>query len=179
MQNQHPIRKIIRLKEYNYSQSGAYFITICTNDRKQILSEIRRGDPCGRPESELYPEIKTILSELGKICDEKIDYISDKYNITIPKYTIMPNHIHMLILIEYQSRATARVAPTIGTIVGGYKSIVSIEWLKICKTNNQIMGKIWQRSYNDHIIRNEQDYNIKWQYIDENPAKWVEDEYYK
>lgn len=65
-----------------------------------------------------------------------------------------------------------------GAIIGAYKSIVANEWLKICKRNKQTMGKLWQRGYYDHIIRNEQEYQKIWQYIDENPIKYEEDEYY-
>ena len=75
-------------------------------------------------------------------------------------------------------RATARVAPTLSQIIGAYKSKVSYDYLQLCKKNNTQMGTLWQRSYYDHVIRNEADYLRIWQYIDENPAKWTEDEYY-
>jgi len=89
----------------------------------------------------------------------------------------MPNHIHLLIALPGR-QATARVAPTLSQIVGAYKSWVSNEYLQVCKACNLSMGKLWQRSFYDHIIRNEEDYLRIWQYIDKNPAKWAEDEYY-
>ena len=91
----------------------------------------------------------------------------------------MPNHIHMIIAIDGGSeRATARVAPTVGSIVGGYKSIISNAWLVKCKENDVFMGHVWQRSYHDHIIRGEEEYQKIRHYINENPAIWTNDLYY-
>ena len=162
-------RHSIRLQGFDYSSEGAYFITICTENRENILASIRRGDPCGRPEIE--------LTELGRICNNMFFRITVMYNISISKYVIMPNHIHFMLLISRDMRATARVAPTVGSIVGGYKSLVENLWLKKCKENNIYMGEIWQRNYYEHIIRDEQDYRIKWNYIDTNPLNWDKDEY--
>lgn len=164
-------RKPNRLPMFDYSQNGAYFITICTKNRKNILSDIRRGDPRGRPNLELTP--------IGQIADNTIEYIENKYDISIDKYVIMPNHIHMILLIDRdEKRATARVAHTVGNIIGGYKSLVSNQWLTKCKQRNLHMGTIWQRSFHDHVIRNELDYRCIWQYIDTNPVKWELDCYY-
>ena len=100
----------------------------------------------------------------------------------IDKYVIMPNHIHFILIKNdlIEERATARVATTVtvGRIVGAYKSVVANEWLKICKQSDEVMGKIWQRNYYEHVIRDENDYQIKWNYIEDNPIKWAEDEYY-
>ena len=170
--NDLPERKKTRLDEYDYSTAGAYFVTICTHNRIRILSNIRRGDPCGRPIVE--------LSQLGKIADNAIPDIENKYDISIEKHVIMPNHIHMIVFIkDREMRATARVAPTLGNIIGGYKSLITNKWLNICKQHNITMGQIWQRGFYDHIIRTEQDYAQIWQYIDENPVKWESDEYYE
>jgi len=172
-------RRSIRLKDYDYSSDGAYFITICTENRECILSSIRRGDPCGRPKIE--------LTELGRICHNMFFGISVRYNIIIPKYVIMPNHIHFLLTISNEDsgitsnddgiRATARVAPTVGLIVGGYRSIIANIWLKKCKEKNVSMGEIWQRNYHEHIIRDKYDYEAKWNYMDANPENWETDEY--
>ena len=74
-------------------------------------------------------------------------------------------------------RATARVAPTLGAVIGGYKSIVASEWLKICKKRNTYMGEIWQRSYYDRIIRNHNEHTRIRQYIHDNPKNWAIYEY--
>ena len=91
----------------------------------------------------------------------------------------MPNHIHLLIFIdEYEKRTAARAVPTIPQIVGAYKSLIANQYLNLCKKNNIEMGQLWQRSYYDHIIRNEIDYLTKWDYIQNNIAEWTKDEYY-
>ncbi len=173
--NGFPARKKIRLTNYDYSSCGAYFITICTHKKQNIFGTIRRGDPCGRPDILCRPE--TELTVLGTIAHKIAEAVATKYNISIPKFVIMPNHVHLIIVLT-ESRATARVAPTLGNIVGAYKSLVTNEWLHICKQENRSMGEIWQRNYHEHVIRGEQDYSSIWQYIDENPAKWSDDEYF-
>ena len=86
------------------------------------------------------------------------------------KYVIMPNHIHMLIHVESENGPMWASAPTqsISNRIRSFKTLVS----------KQLGVSIWQRSYYDHVIRNEQDYLRIWQYLDDNPAKWAEDEYY-
>ena len=81
-------------------------------------------------------------------------------------------------LIEFHQRAGASPAPTLPQVVGAYKSLAANQWLQICKSKNTQMGTIWQRSYYDEIIRNEQDYLTKWNYIDTNPYRWSDDEYF-
>ncbi|MHC1695402.1 MAG: transposase [Eubacteriales bacterium] len=177
-------RRSVRLRYYDYSSVGGYYITLCTNNRLETLSVIRRGDPRGRPEPKLDNDNNPIieLTRLGCICENTVSAIESRYNIIIDSYIIMPDHIHLVVIInddKYKNkplsepRATARVAPTIGSIVGGYKSIVSNEWLKICKSRNIIMGEIWQRNYYEHVIRNVSDLDEIRKYIDNNPIKWL------
>ena len=98
--------------------------------------------------------------------DIAINNISKKYaNVFIDKYVIMPNHIHLIIGIK---NGRAMHAPTVSNIIGQTKSFVT----KQCKLS------IWQKSFYDHIIRDENDYLRIWEYIDTNPAKWAEDQYY-
>lgn len=166
-------RKNIRLNGYDYSKNGAYYITICTDSRKKILSQIRSGDPCGRQQSG-RPYIE--LTQLGIIAQNTFSKIEKTYDIIIDTYIIMPDHIHFIIFnfsktdtISIQDKATARVAPTVGQIVGGYKSIIANEWLKLLKQIDKTMGKIWRRNYYEHVIRNEEElYEIR-KYIIENP----------
>ncbi len=160
-----PQRKRIRLPDYDYSENGAYHITICTENKQKIFWNKCRVDPCGQPQIE--------LTELGKIAEETIFVICEKYKISVDKYAIMPDHIHLLIGMYKDERLTARVNPTIKQVVGAYKSIVSNRYLAKCKENNIVMGKLWQKSYFDHIIRNLQDYEEVWKYIDENPLKYI------
>ena len=174
-----PKRKSLRLPKYDYSSCGLYFVTLCTHGRKLTLGSIRRGDPCGRP--------RWTPTVLGQIAAKDLAFIQNTFAITIDKFVIMPNHIHLLVFIP-KRRATARVAPTqtqdnnssysLGEIIGGYKSKVSHDYLQFCKKRSTLMGELWQRGYYDHIIRCESDYLRIWQYMDENPVRWTEDEYY-
>jgi len=161
-----PERKQIRLKDYDYSTPGAYHIVLCTYRKQKILWNNCRVDPCGRPLIE--------YSELGKIAEDTIFVIEEKYGIFVDKYVIMSDHIHLLMVLPgSQERLTARVNPTMERIIGAYKSMVSNEWLKRCKQRNIIMGSLWQYSYFDHVIRNRQDYEETWKYIDENPLRYI------
>ena len=158
-----PQRKKNRLEDFDYSTPGAYFITICTQDRKKILSEIV-GD--GFP----------VPKWSGKIAEQSIDKIPVKYpNVTVDKYVIMPNHIHMLLQIDNDPGGTGNPSPTIGTIIGWYKYHTS-KYINMAR--NTPGERVFQRSFYDHVIRNQQDYNEIWQYIDSNPAKWAEDCFY-
>ncbi len=164
LENQLPIRKPTRLKEFDYSSSGAYFITICTENRKNILSTIV---------GEGFPLPK--LTFHGCVVEKWIKKLSDKYqNISVDCYCIMPNHIHLL-LTAINDGGRGDPSPTIDAVVG---------WLKyqITKEINQIKGtsgaKIFQRSFYDHIIRNRNDYEEICKYIYENPIRWEIDKLY-
>ena len=161
-----PQRKHIRLAGYDYSQQGCYFITICTYGKAHTLCTICRGDPCGCPLIEYTP--------LGKIAEKTLWHLEERYSIELDAYAIMPNHVHLLMTLPSPNeRATARVAPTVGQIVGAYKSLVVHEWRKECNAYNIHMGTVWQRSFFEHIIRNEMDFLETQRYIDENPARWL------
>lgn len=155
-----PKRKPTRLKGYDYSTPGAYFITVCVKDKKQLLGKIVGDD------AHIVP--KNQLSTYGFICDKYINNINIKYeNVLVDKYVIMPNHIHLIIFLYGTMRASS---PT--------KNIEDIiRSLKILVTK-EIGVSIWQRSYHDHIIRGEKDYQKIWEYIDTNAAKWEEDCFY-
>ena len=162
-----PMRKNIRLKEYDYSQNGAYFITICIKDKHEILWEHPSvGAAFGRP----IPPGNT-LSEIGRRIDNEINKIETIYEtVKIDKYIIMPNHIHMIILLYGATNRGGRpqAAPTISRIVNKFKGSIT----------KQIGYTIWQKLFHDRIIRNEAEYLRIWQYIDENPIRWEKDEYY-
>lgn len=147
-------RKPSRLKNYNYSSQGVYFITVCTIDRKCILSQIVGDGVLDAPQ--------TTLTHCGEIARKYIESMPG-----ICKYVIMPNHIHLLIAIEGPMKASA---PTISVpnFIRSFKVLVSKE----------IGQSIWQRSYYDHIIRDEEDYINHLRYIEDNPVKWLEDKYY-
>ena len=158
-------RKSTRLKNYNYSQNGAYFLTICTKERKMLLGSVGAGVPDG-------PQVR--LSEYGAEVEKVICSINDTYeHISIEKYVVMPNHVHMIVLIDRGANGPSRTpAPTnadIPALVSVFKRFV----------NRRTRQNIWQRSYYEHVIRGRQDYLEIWKYIDENPLRWNEDEYAK
>lgn len=158
-----PDRKPLRLKEYDYSSPGAYFITICTKEHKQILSAIA---PVG-DDAHIVPsdDIQNVLTDTEKGCDKYIRSISQKYNgVTVDKYIIMPNHIHMLISLDGSMKAST---PTIPDIICSFKIMVTKE----------TAHGIWQRSFYDHIIRSKKDYDEIWKYIDTNVIRWDKDCY--
>jgi REP element-mobilizing transposase RayT len=98
-----------------------------------------------------------------------INNISNNYpSIVIDKYVIMPNHIHMIIFVSNNEDGRTLFAPTISRAIKHMKEYVT----------KQLGYSIWQKSYYDHIIRDEEDYNKIWKYIDENPQKWIYDCYY-
>lgn len=156
-----PKRKNIRLKRYDYSSLGVYFITICAKDRKALFWN-NVGTTSGRPQ-------KYELSKYGKLVDNAILEIEQHYsNIKIDKYVIMPNHIHMLLSIDEDVYGRPVVSPTISRIINQMKGYVS----------KQVGRSIWQKSFIDHIIRNEKDYIEHYTYIEDNPIKWEEDKLY-
>ena len=158
-----PDRKTIRLKNYNYCANGYYFITICTHNRKNIFSNIV-GQGLAPAED--------ILTRYGEIANEQLLNLENRYShIKIDKYVIMPNHIHAIIAIN--KTAGASPCPTLSDIICTFKSLTT----RICKRQYSI-DKIWQRSFYDHVIRDENDYLKIWNYIDTNPQKWCEDKYY-
>ncbi len=147
-----PKRKTIRLKDDDYSENGMYFITICAKDRLCWFGEI------------INSHMK--LSEYGYIIQKYINEIPKLYKyVEIDKYCIMPNHIHIIVLINKIDNDFGRIisAHTISTIIGSLKRAISKE----------INFSIWQKSFHDHIIRNEKSYQETWQYIENNPLKYL------
>ena len=161
-----PKRKPTRLKNYDYSQNGYYFITICTHKKQKILCDIVGA-------IHESPEIK--LSSNGIIVDKYINQLYTRFALKIDKYVIMPNHIHLIGIIDNRSirESTLRKHSIISSAIGYLKMNSSRDIHK-----NGYVGDIWQRSFHDHIIRNEQDYQKIWNYIDTNPQKWSEDCFY-
>lgn len=157
-----PKRKPNRLKKYDYSTPGYYFVTICTKDKKPMLSEITVGAGIARP-----PEVK--LKKYGKIVEEAILNIPVYYpSVEIDKYVIMPNHIHLIMVIKADKYGRAMPAPTISTVINQMKGYVT----------KKAGISLWQKLFHDHIIRGEKDYQKIWQYINANPVCWKDDCFY-
>jgi len=158
-------RKHNRLFDYDYSQAGTYFVTICAEAKKCIFGKVIHLDNAGRPQVQLFG--------IGRIIDESIIRIGNIYElVTVEKYVIMPNHVHLLIMISDSGRQVA--APTVSQIIGNLKRAVSMNvGAAGCR-----QFAVWQKGFHDHIIRNQNDYEKIWNYIDINPDKWFEDKYY-
>lgn len=141
-------------------------MTICTEGRKNLFWNVGTdghvspvGATCGRPP----------LSDVGMMVEHEINRINGIYpNVSIGKYAVMPNHIHMIILIDNAACGRPQVAPTISRIIQQFKGIIS----------KKAGFTVWQRSFHDRIIRSETEYAEVWQYIDTNPLKWETDAYY-
>ena len=153
-----------RLPCWDYGDAGCYFVTFCTKDRRCILSQIVGRDDPGAPLVQ--------LTSTGDDLLQHVEEIPTYYpNVTLHNYVIMPNHVHLLLSID----ATEEGAPGSSRPTQQLFRIVSV--LKRL-SNQYAKTNLWQKSFHDHIIRNEHDYLRIWQYIDTNPLKWELDRYY-
>ena len=153
-----PKRKQNRLENYDYSQPGYYFVTICTKNKEHILGTVVGADVLIGPH--------VALSSEGELIESVISQMP-----AVDKYVIMPNHVHVIFrLTELQNGPMGTSAPT--------QSLPQlVRYLK--GRGTRLCGKtIWQRGYHDHIIRTGADYLRIWDYIDTNPVKWREDRYF-
>ena len=150
-----PKRKKNRLSCFDYRNPGYYFITICTQNKEKLFW--------------VSPDMESPkLTSIGLIAEKCICKIPEIYPIIhLDKYVIMPNHVHLILYLEGNEECPD--GPSISNIVGQMKRAVS----KIAKR------EVWQRSFHDHIIRNEKDYQMIWQYIEDNPRKWKKDCFYR
>ena len=189
-------RKSIRLPDYDYSQPGAYFVTICVQGHKCVLGEI--------VENEMQP------NQFGEITAAGWKWLEEKFpSVQIDVLCVMPNHVHAIISIvelennipknasrrgglqseinheaHDQRRGVLQNAPTesniqkrkpLGRLVGAYKTHTTVQINKLRATPGE---KFWQRNYYEHIIRDEKDYETIYEYIRANPLRWEEDDYH-
>jgi putative transposase len=187
-------RRFIRLKEYDYSGQGAYFITLCTHHRECLFGAVTDG--------------AMIMNDAGQMIDQWWREMLNKYPmINIDAYTVMPNHFHGIIAIvgaaapcshrdeshnttvgaALRGRPKAaepgqphRVAPTLGNMIDWFKTMTTNEYIRGVKRYrwSPFPGRFWQRNYYEHIIRNEQDLTAVREYIVNNPAGWDKDDYH-
>ena len=145
---EYPKRKTTRIPGYDYSKQNYYFVTICTHNKACLFW------------------YENQVNDLGKIAEDCLLNVSKIYSdVKIEKYTVMPNHIHAVIAIEGGISLTQ--------MIGQYKRAVTKE---IHKAYPGL--EVWQRSFHDHIIRNQTDFERIWLYIHSNPQKWSEDCFY-
>ena len=171
-------RHSIRLPGYDYTAAGAYFITICTQDRACLFGQVVDGE--------------MRLSNIGKIAQAQWEQIPARFeNIEIGPNIVMPDHMHGILIVraglapasgQPQGPGQPQGLPlpkAVGDIVGAYKSLVVNECLKVFKSQNRFLGKVWQRNYYEHIIRDEQSYENIAAYILNNPRQWEADQLFK
>jgi len=164
-------RRSIRLKGYDYSQAGAYFITLCTRDRACLFGEVVDGEMRW---NDIGRMVKTIWDELPNHDDR----------IGLDAFVVMPNHVHGIIVITHPIaprpnitdsgviRGAMNRAPTVGEIVRAFKSRVTIT---IHRQRDAMGTPVWQRNYYEHIIRDEPSLNRIREYIVNNPTQWLMD----
>jgi putative transposase len=177
-------RHSIRLKGYDYAQSGGYYVTLVTQGRENLFGEIHNAE--------------MIRNEAGEMLAQWWNELPHKFpSITVDTFVVMPNHFHGIIIIHDESvgaglvpaplgattpvpavLAQARVAPTIGEIIGAFKSITTHEYICGVKQSgwHPFTGKLWQRNYYEHILRDQSDWERIRAYIADNPLNWKEDE---
>jgi len=180
-------RRSIRLKGYDYSHKGLYFITICTQYRLNLFGEIE--------------DCEMALNDAGKMINKQWVELTHRFDrIELHEFIVMPNHFHGIIEIVGVPLVGTRFsgstnngnsglqntgqpqgfAPTIGDVVGAFKSLSTNEYIQNVKQNNwqPLDKKLWQRNYYEHIIRDEESYYEISEYIQTNPVKWQDDKYY-
>ena len=155
-------RKPNRLAGWDYSQTGAYFITINTKDHAHLFGHIVRDGVLDVPQM--------ALSEIGQAVHDRILEMDSVYShIHVAHFCVMPNHVHLLLVIENGTSGTpSRTNQAVPAFVSTLKRYI----------NRQFGGNLWHRSYHDHITRSDADFRRIWSYIDTNPLKWDEDIYY-
>lgn len=187
MKNNKHNRHSVRLKNYDYSQTGAYFVTVCAQDKKCVFGKIENHE--------------LILNDAGIMVYNTFKEIPEHYaGIDIDEFIIMPNHIHAIIIINTVG-ADPRVCPEshicldtmklgqaqgpaptnklkLSDIVQRVKSLTTKKYIENVKQNNwkSFNKRLWQRNYYEHVIRDEEDLNKIREYIIYNYLKWVEDD---
>lgn len=158
-------RRNNRLKEYDYTSNGYYYVTICTDGRREWLGNIMNGG--------------MIINSYGTICQQCWMDLPNHYNnILLDAYIIMPNHIHGIIIIDNSNkREGCKPSPTdksysLSEIIRGFKTFSSKQINQIIKTHDKFK---WQRSFHDHIVRNDKSLDNIREYIINNPATWEKD----
>ena len=161
-----PKRKPTRLKQHDYNQNGYYFITICTRNKEKLLCDMV-GDG-------IYDVPSPMFSPYGRVVETYIQKMNGYNNrVFVDKYVIMPNHIHLIVVIE--NGTSQAPSPTANRANATLSQFVSL-FKRYC--HRQCGQPLFQRSFHDHVIRNEADYRKIWEYIDNNPQKWTLDCFY-
>ena len=161
------------MRDFDYTQSGYYFVTICTHERQCVLGNIIDG--------------RALLSNAGKIASDCWQDLANHYaHIDLDEFVVMPNHLHGIIVLSDSGeavnaqgpRAGFKPAPTrrhsLSEIIRAFKTFSG---RRINRIRNRTGEPVWQRNYYERVIRNEKTLLAAREYIVNNPAKWSEDKY--
>lgn len=152
-----PVRKHQRMKGFDYSTPTSYFVTICTHEKKCLF---------GHPSQ---------LNAYGEIAREHACALPVHFpGLQINHFVVMPNHVHILLTVNWGDVPDGSPFPNVSAIIGSYKSGVS---RTIHRYDPDLT--VWQKSFHDHIPRTEKDFQEIWKYIDENPHNWDSDQYHQ
>ena len=158
-----PTRRSIRLQDYNYSQNGVYFVTICAQNRACLFGQII--------------DEKMKLNNAGEMIHEEWSQLSERFNfIQLDHYVIMPNHFHGIFFIKTRENCVTKNS-NIGVIIGAFKSITTHKYINGVKKNHWPVfnGKLWQRNYYEQVLRDEESLYRAREYIINNPINWKSD----
>jgi REP element-mobilizing transposase RayT len=195
----YPTRKSIRLKKYDYSLPGYYFITICAEKRQHLFGSFVGADSISARPSDFvqsgnsdFPinivvkdpsdnDHKITLNDAGKMIEKVWEGLPSHFNdIELDCFVVMPNHVHGIVSIF--ERADMESAPTkLSGLVQTFKRQTTIEYIKMVKQNilPAFENRIWQKNYWERVLRNEGELNSAREYIQNNPQSWLNDCFYK
>ena len=166
-------RKNPRLQGYDYNAPGAYFLTLCTENRRCLLARIVGTGVLDGPQ--------IVLSPYGKIAEKYIRQLQAFYtHLSVEAYVIMPNHIHLLLLVKENGPSGTPVPTSLSAASHTAQNAAIPRFVSTLKRfcNKEYGQNIWQARFYDHIIRNQADFRQHLQYIQENPLKWEMDKLY-
>ena len=158
------MRRPLRLRDFDYSSAGAYFVTIDTNDRMQILGE-------------LGPTATIVLSDAGRMVDQWWRKLPEKFqSVTLDGYVVMPEHLHGIVLLSGGPMTANVDAISLSDAVQWFKTMTTNEYFRRVRTDGwtPVRAKLWQRGFYDHVIRGEEDLLEIREYIEFNPGALFE-----
>jgi putative transposase len=177
-------RHSLRLKGYDYTRAGAYFVTVCTQDKTCLFGDVLDGCMC--------------LNDAGRMLAVLWNDIPARFaDVELDTFVVMPNHVHGIIVLPVAAdRAATRAAPTAGKavpndagaafvvapalsdVVAAFKSATTVHYIRGVKTKARpaFRQRLWQRNYYERVVRDEKELDRIRRYIDENPARWALDD---
>jgi putative transposase len=158
-------RRSLRLKGYDYAQAGAYFVTICAQDRACLFGNVVEESMC--------------LNDAGHMFAMLWNDIPVRFaDLEVDTFVVMPNHVHGIVVLSDTANGATKSAPALGAVVAAFKSMTTVHYIRGVKTRGwpEFRQRLWQRNYYEHVVRDESELDRIRRYIDENPARWAFDD---